>query len=361
MVRIRVHTPGGIVAAPAEELSRWLSDPQAWTWVDLVGRTELAERILTDVFGFHPVVVRDCLEDVRHPRVHAFDNWLYLVVHGVKAVHRGEGGLPLPPPPKGAGEAGPDVPGVGAEDGTGGHAGEEGECSEYRTVELDAFLGPRFLVTYHHERMDAIDEAYRRTVLPESPGMGEGEVAFLRELLDTLVDQYDPVLDRFDTELSSLECLILDRPSPEHLADLLRLKRSLQRMRRINGHQQATILRLARGEFPLITERERPFFRDVADRLARISDLTETYRETASALLETYVSVASNRLNEVMRTLTVATVLLMPPTLIAGIYGMNFRHMPELEWTSGYPIAVSLMVASAAVVLFWLHRRGMLG
>ncbi|MCK6527940.1 magnesium transporter CorA family protein [Myxococcota bacterium] len=359
MVRIRVHTPRGIVAAPAEDLSRWLSDPEAWTWVDLVGRTELAERILTDVFGFHPVVVRDCLEDVRHPRVHAFDNWLYLVVHGVKAMHQDEDGVPLPPP-EGASGAEPDDPGEGSEDRAGGEAGGEGDSGEYRTVELDAFLGPRFLVTYHHERMDAIDEAYRRTVLPESPGMGEGEVAFLRELLDTLVDQYDPVLDRFDTELSALEFLILDRPSPEHLADLLRLKRGLQRMRRINGHQQATILRLARGEFPLIPERERPFFRDVTDRLARISDLTETYRETASALLETYVSVASNRLSEVMRTLTVATLLLMPPTLIAGIYGMNFRHMPELGWVSGYPMAMALMVASAAAVLFWLNRRGML-
>jgi len=351
-VRIRVQTRSGVVPAGLADLARWLADEEAWVWVDLAGDRPEAERILAEQFHFHPVIIEKCLEEVRHPRVHAFDGYLYLVAHGVKRArgrHRRRGAPPpllsdsgeLPAPPA--------------------RSAPEANALEFETVELDVFLGTRYLVTYHGEPVPALDELFGDASGTRDQPIAGGPPALLREILDTLVDGYDPVLDRFDAELDVLEERILSRPVPEDLANLMRIRRSLQQLRRVNGHQQNMLLRLARGEFNHLPERERPFLRDVGDRLARVSDLTESYRETASALLEMYLSVSSNRLNEVMRTLTVVTLLLMPPTLLAGIFGMNFAHMPELRWRYGYLGALVLMGGSFVVGRWWLKRKGLWG
>ncbi len=347
--RIRVQTDQGIVAINLPELGRWLNAPGAWVWVDVQGDPDQAEQILRDVFQFHPLIVRDSLDDARHPRVHGFPGYLYLVVHGVRVSDPSPDDQDTQPPPPSSAATSNEIRVRSVIPG------------EFCTVELDVFLGDRFLVTFHRERLDALEAIYRNTLLPDSTGMGNGPSSLLREVLDQLVDQYNPILDRFDAELTVLEDSILAYPLPEHLAALLKIKRGLQYLRRINTHQQGTILRLGRGEFPQIPEGERPFYRDVADRLARISDLAETYREVAGALLSTHLSVSSNRLNEVMRTLTFVSLLLMPPTLIAGVYGMNFKHMPELKLQYGYGGSLLLMALSMAGGAWFMKKRGLIG
>jgi magnesium transporter len=145
------------------------------------------------------------------------------------------------------------------------------------------------------------------------------------------------------------------------LAEIMRLKRSVTDMRRISSKQLNVLYRMSHGEFDLIGGHMLPFYRDVYDHLLRISDLSETYRDMTSALMETYLSVQSNRMNEVMKTLTIFSAIMLPLTVITGIYGMNFENMPELKTRNGYFVVIGLIISIIAAMLFYFWRKGWLG
>ena len=126
-------------------------------------------------------------------------------------------------------------------------------------------------------------------------------------------------------------------------------------------HQREILLRLSRGELDEIPEETLPFFRDVYDHFLRINDIAEGYRDLVTSSLDAYLSVQSNRMNEIMKTLTLMSTVMLPLTFIVGLYGMNFKHMPELDWTWGYPAALGLMVIVAGAILLWFRRRGWIG
>jgi magnesium transporter len=134
-------------------------------------------------------------------------------------------------------------------------------------------------------------------------------------------------------------------------------KKSIQAMRRISSYQREILLRLSRGEFDEIPADAVPFFRDVCDHFVRVTSYTETFRELLTSALEAYLSMQSNRMNEVMKTLTLMSTIMLPLTFIAGVYGMNFSHMPELQWEYGYPFALGLMAVVTVVILFFFRRR----
>ena len=139
------------------------------------------------------------------------------------------------------------------------------------------------------------------------------------------------------------------------------LKRGVLRLRRISGKQKEVILRMSRGEFPLIEANILPFFRDIHDHIGRVTDLAENYRDLISGAMEAYLSVVSNRMNEIMKVLTIFSAIMLPLTFIAGVYGMNFEHMPELQTTYGYFVVWGIMifVAVGMLGLFWM--RGWIG
>ena len=126
-------------------------------------------------------------------------------------------------------------------------------------------------------------------------------------------------------------------------------------------HQREILLRLSRGEIDEIPADALPFYRDVYDHFLRINDIAESYRDLVTSALEAYLSVQSNRMNEIMKTLTLMSTVMLPLTFIAGVYGMNFKHMPELDWIWGYPMALGVMAAVAGGILWWFRRRGWLG
>jgi magnesium transporter len=142
---------------------------------------------------------------------------------------------------------------------------------------------------------------------------------------------------------------------------ILAFKRRLQELRRMSIHQREILLRVARGEFDEIPADALPFFRDVYDHFLRINDIAEGYRDLVSSALDAYLSVQSNRMNEIMKTLTLMSTVMLPLTFIAGVYGMNFKHMPELEWVWGYPAALGLMVSVVVAIGLWFHHRGWIG
>ena len=308
---------------PVEQLPELLQDQSAVIWVDMDSPTEADEQVLLDVFNFHPLTVEDCRENRHYPKVEEFPGYIYFIVHGVTS------------------DTSPD---------------------RFNTIELDGFLGSNYVITYHHAPFRSIYNV--RQLLRTSPvACQRGPAFLLHQILDQVVDFYSPVLDDFDDRIDRLEHEIftLKRPNNGILAQIMDLKRSVLRLRRISTKQMDILLRMSRGEFELIPDEMRPFYRDVHDHLVRVVDLAESYRDLISGSLEAYLSVISNRMNEIMKVLTIFSAIMLPLTFIAGIYGMNFDNMPELHSRYGYfgTLAVMGVVAVGMLIFFW--RRGWLG
>src|SRR5688572_8973691 len=306
------------------DLPELLKDESAVIWVDMESPTEEDERVLLDVFKFHPLTVEDCRENRHYPKIEEFPGYLYFIVHGVRA------------------DTSPD---------------------RFNTIELDGFLGHNYVITYHHDTFRSITNV--KQLLRTSPVLCRRGPAFLcHQILDQIVDFYSPVLDDFDERIDRLEeeIFTLKQPNNQILAQITELKRSVLRLRRISVKQMDVILRMSRGEFAdLIPEDMRPFYRDVHDHLTRVVDLAENYRDLISGSLEAYLSVVSNRLNEIMKVLTIFSAIMLPLTFIAGVYGMNFENMPELHSRYGYFATLIVMVVVAVGMLFFFWRRGWLG
>jgi magnesium transporter len=307
----------------ADQLPELLKEEKTVTWIDMPEPTAADEQALLDVFHFHPLTIEDCRETRNYPKVEEFPGYLYFIVHGVRA------------------DTSPD---------------------HFNTIELDGFLGKNYVITYHHESFRSIDNVQHH--LQTSPAMCQRGSAFLLyQILDQIVDYYSPVLDDFDERIDSLEDKIftLGSPSNEILEEIMDLKRGVLRLRRISGKQKEVILRMSRGEFPLIDPQTLPFYRDIHDHIVRVTDLAENYRDLISGALEAYLSVVSNRMNEIMKVLTIFSAIMLPLTFIAGVYGMNFEHMPELTTRYGYFVVwgIMLVVAVGMLGLFW--RRGWIG
>jgi len=307
----------------AADLPELLKDTSAIIWVDMEAPTEADERVLLDVFKFHPLTVEDCSENRHYPKVEEFEGYIYFIIHGVTA----------------------DI-----------------SPERFNTIELDGFLGSNYVITYHHAMFRSINNV--KQLLRTTPVACQRGTAFLlHQILDQVVDYYSPVLDDFDDRIDKLEddIFTLKRPNNMILSEIMDLKRSVLRLRRISGKQMDILHRMSRGEFALIPEEMRPFYRDVYDHLVRVVDLAENYRDLISGSLEAYLSVVSNRLNEIMKVLTIFSAIMLPLTFIAGVYGMNFDNMPELHSRYGYYGVWIIMVAVAVAMLLFFKRRGWIG
>jgi magnesium transporter len=307
----------------ADQLPELLKEEKTVTWIDMLEPTEADERALLDVFHFHPLTIEDCRETRNYPKVEEFPGYLYFIVHGVRA------------------DTSPD---------------------HFNTIELDGFLGKNYVITYHHEKFRSIDNI--KQLLQTSPAVCQrGSTFLLYQILDQIVDYYSPVLDDFDERIDTLEDDIFTLKSPTNviLEEIMDLKRGVLRLRRISAKQKEVILRMSRGEFPLIEPQILPFYRDIHDHIGRVTDLAENYRDLISGTMEAYLSVVSNRMNEIMKVLTIFSAIMLPLTFIAGVYGMNFDNMPELHSRLGYYVVwvIMLVVALGMLALFW--RRGWIG
>src|SRR5690349_4450774 len=306
-----------------DDLPELLKDKTSVIWVDMEQPTSADERVLLDVFNFHPLTVEDCRENRHYPKIEEFHDYIYFIVHGVTA------------------DTSPD---------------------RFNTIELDGFLGPNYVITYHHEMFRSINNV--KQLLRTTPvACQRGPAFLLHQILDQVVDFYSPVLDDFDQRVDELEDEIfrLRRPNNVILEEIMNLKRSVLRLRRISTKQMDIFLRMSRGEFHLIPEDMRPFYRDIYDHIVRVTDLAENYRDLIGGSLEAYLSVVSNRLNEIMKVLTIFSAIMLPLTFIAGVYGMNFDNMPELHSRYGYFGALVVMFVIAIVMLIFFWRRGWIG
>jgi magnesium transporter len=322
MLRIlATRGPALLTDVAAEALPALLGDSETHVWVDLSGPLDSeSERIARDVFRFHPLAIEDCFEERERPKLETYDGYLYCITHGISLTSNAE---------------------------------------EHDIVELDAFLGRRYLVTYHSKDSRSVEAMFQAVTRTGEP-LRRAPAALLQAILDRQVDGIEPVLDEFETRLGELEEQVLANPRSEELASLVALRRNIVHLRRWLGPQRDLVLRLARQEFDLVSPAEALLFRDTHDHLARFTEFLETYRELTNSIQEAYLSMVNNRLSEIMRFLTLFTAVLMPLSLITGIYGMNFDRMPGLHHWLGLPLTLLAMVVTTGLVLLFFRSKGWL-
>jgi len=307
-----------------EDLPALLADENNVVWVDLQGETpekaHEAKDVLLNVFNFHYLTVEDCLETRNQPKVEVFPHYLYFIVHGVK---------------------------------------NETNSVNFVTKELDGYLGKNFVVTFHVERFRSIKKV-KSQIRTNAFACQRGSAYLLHQMLDQLIDLYMPVVDDFDNTINVLEDRVfrMKKGNTAILEEIMDLRRSVARLKRISARQLDVLYRLSHGEFPQIPENVLPFYRDVHDHLLRISDLAESYRDLVSGLFDIHFSVTANKTNDVMKVLAIFSAIMLPLSLIAGIYGMNFENMPELHSPHGYYLTLAFMIIIAVTLLFYFWRKG---
>jgi magnesium transporter len=300
------------------DISELIRRPGQFVWFDVQDPQESDAALLREEFGFHPLAIEDATRHHERPKVDQYEGYYLLVFYTL---------------------------------------GYSDELGQLVTQPMNLFIGANYLVSVHNGPVPAIEETIRRWQRNEE-GIAWDAGALLYALLDAIVDDYFPVIDRLAERVETIEEQIFERFDQSAMQDVFSLKRDLLNVRRIVAPERDVLNILIRREVPIFTAGTVVYLQDVYDHLLRVTDSIDTYRDLLSSALDAFLSVQSNQLNQVVKVLTVTSIVLMACALIAGIYGMNFEHMPELGWRFGYPFALGLMVVvSVGLVLFFRWRR----
>lgn len=332
MIRSFVFTTQGKLHSQDIELflmPTLLADTNLFLWVDMENATaEETKFILEEVFHFHPLSIEDCVTATATPKVEEytpkegdrFAPYLFIVVHAVDYSRR---------------------------DGT------------FGTSELDFFLGKNFLVSFHQTPLKSVQTTAERCV-KSTVHVARAPDRVAHTLLDSIVDNYKPALDELSMEIAELEQDALQRPNPQTLNRIIQIKKEVLHLRQIIGPQREVLARFARGEFKLIRAHLVPYYRNVYDGLFHISEMAQGYTDSLTGILQVYLNMSSNQTGEVVKLLTLITVMTTPLMMIATWYGMNFKDMPELSWRHGYVVASSVTILSTLGTYLWFKKKGWL-
>ena len=302
-----------------EQIKIVFESKQGLLWVDIAETTEEDGKFLERIFGFHHLTIEDCVSPQIHaPKIDDFGDYIFIVVHGINHM-------------------------------------AESEIVE--TAELAIFLGSHFMVSNHRLPLYSVG-GIKHLVEDDGRPLRRGADFLTHALLDALIDNILPTIDKMSEVAEEIEEEVIRNPQQVTLEAILKLKRSTLRVHRVIAPQREVLNRLSRGEFPVVKEEAQIFYRDIYDRLVRIEDLTQNMRDRADNALTIYLSSVANRQNETMKVLAIVAVIFLPLTLLAGIYGMNFKYMPELEWKLGYFAVLGLIgtVITGAIWWFWVSR-----
>jgi magnesium transporter len=307
-----------------EQLIDIFSKKQGLLWVDIDDPSDEEGILLEQGFGFHHLAVEDCMSpDTHSPKIDEFEDYLFLIVHGINY---------------------------------------QTESDIVETAELALFLGQHFVVSVHRLPFYNV-QTVQAYVYESGRWMTKGADFLAHLLIDTLIDNVMPTIDKMRDVADDVEEAAIRSPSPTTMEDILKLKRSALRIHRVMAPQREVVNRLSRGEFSLIKEEAEIFYRDVYDHLIRIEDLNQTVRDMSDNALSIYLSAVANRQNDTIKVLAVVTTIFLPLTLLTGIYGMNFSYMPELQWRWAYfcVLGVIVLVVIVVVYRFWASKWFMWG
>jgi len=229
------------------------------------------------------------------------------------------------------------------------------------TPQVCLLLGKRHLITFQETSLGAFDPVRERLRSGIGPIRTMGADYLAYALIDTLIDRYYPPAEQLSHELEDLEDEIAERDNPEAMGRLHDIRRQLVILRRVGWPQREAITSLIRDQTPFVTDEVRSYLRDTQDHIAQIVELMDSCREMTVSLMDIHLSAVSQRTNEVMKVLTIVASVFIPLTFIAGIYGMNFEHMPELHRQNAYPMVIATMAVVAALMLAYFWYRGWIG
>lgn len=302
----------------AEQIREALKDESSLLWFDMQEINDEDIDILTEIFSLHPLTVEDFIMVNARPKLENFKDYLFLVMFSMESHDKTKGKI--------------------------------------HTAEMDFCLGKNFLISVHNNSVATLAISKDR-VRKQSPIIKNGADFLLYAIIDSVVDSYFPLIHDFDNMVDEMSDELFREPSNETLRKIYNLKNEIMFLRRTIGPQADVMSLVARGDFPLISASNTVYFRNIYDNLVRLNDIVGTSRDIVTGAMEAYVSVVSNRLNEIMKTLTVIATIVMPLTLIASIYGMNFKHMPELSHKFGYPAVLATMAVLTLGMLYFFKRR----
>jgi magnesium transporter len=302
------------------DVSDVIARPGTLVWLDISEPTAESLQPLAEEFGFHALSIEDCLQPHQRPKIETYEGYYFLVAYGFSLSERNQ---PVP-------------------------------------HEVCVFVGKNYMVTVRKTPLLDIEPVLKQWE-SHSELIGEGGAYPLYILLDSLVDGYFDLLDGFEEETEDVEEAVLaDTVAPATRSQIFTLKKNLLKFRRGASPLREVLDMLSRGDVDIITERLLPYYRDVYDHVLRATDFADNLRDILSSALEVHLSAVGNRLNEVMKVLTSWAGIILVPTLLAGVWGMNFVHMPELQWRFGYLYALVLMFGSAGMLWLYFRRRGWL-
>jgi len=308
-------------AASVDELPALLANPKNVVWVDMWDPGDAEKKLLETTFDLHPVLIDDMLADAPTPKVERFEKYVYVVFHALQE---------------------------GAE-----------KKGEVELVDFDFFFGSNWLVSSHPKDASAAEQTL--AAVKKKPNELQKGVAYVAYLMvEHITERFLPLMDHLDRDIDHLESEILHATGPHLLENVFSMKKKLQRLRRVGMHQKEILNRLGRGDFELVPEQTRPFFRDAYDHFVRVVDLGESFSDIVNGAMEAYISINGHKMNEVMKVLTLSSTMMLPLTFIAGLYGMNFEVMPELHWRYGYYFALGAMALTAVGLVGYFRRRGWL-
>ena len=300
-------------------LGELLPDPLACLWVDIEGEVPESLEALGRQFALHPVTIEDLLHRNQRPKLEEFDGYIFVVVHGLRP------------------RQGEEVP----------------------VDEVDVVLGKNWILTVHDGPIDAIKRVYDQMVA--TPKTFEGSASFiLYRISDLLVDSCFPALDALEEEIDDLEDDVVQRPTQGRLQQIFGLKRALVHLRKLVSPQREVYNALSRRDYPYLDPKSAAYFRDLHDHLIRANEVVESYRDLVSNMLDAYLATISNRLNDVMKRLTLIATIFMPITFITGFFGMNFAIMPY-SWSWLFWTSMVIMAITPLVMLIWFIKSGWIG
>jgi magnesium transporter len=327
-ITVHAYTPDGCTVDKVRsvaDLERWCHH-EGVVWVDVVGLHDLAlVQEVGERFGLHPLALEDAVNLGQRPKADVYGEHLFVVLRL------------------------PDLVG-----------------GDIATEQLSLFFSARFVITFQEIAGDPFAGVRDRLCEGRGRLRRQGGDYLAYALLDAVVDHYFPILETLGERLEDLEERVIAAPTPDAVSEIHRLRRDLLLLRRAAWPQREVVSRLERDDSGVVTADTKVYLRDLYDHAIQILDLVESYRELAAGLLDVYLSSLSNRMNEVMKVLTIIATIFIPLGFIAGVYGMNFDraaspwNMPELGWAFGYPMALGLMAAVGFALLAWFWRKGWL-
>jgi magnesium transporter len=300
-----------------EPLRTLLQDTSQVVWLDIEHPSPEETEILDTYFNFHPLTIDDCLSERQDPKVDNYGDYLFIVAQEI-----------LP----------------------------DASTREFKTDEVSIFLGKNYLVSYHRRKLRSVS-ILRDRIWKNAKAVFRSADFVLALLLDEVVDLYNPLIDHYDKRIDIMEDQIIEESKKNLLSEIFDVKKSVSRLKRTTAKLEEMLRRLIKDGYDEILPMSVPYLSNVHDHLLIVSSYADSYRDSLNSLIDAHLMASTHKSNEIMKVLTIFAAIMLPLTVVTGVYGMNFHWIPELNWKYGYIFALGLMGAISGTMLLFFRKK----